>query len=79
LADTDNIIVGSSQSVTEKLISFYEQAGGFGVLNLHTGRDYATPDKLVQSMTMFMREVAPTLRELGPDAAEQAIKKVRYA
>jgi hypothetical protein len=46
LADTDNINVGSPRSVTEKLISLYEQAGGFGVLNLHTA---ATMRRLISS------------------------------
>jgi alkanesulfonate monooxygenase SsuD/methylene tetrahydromethanopterin reductase-like flavin-dependent oxidoreductase (luciferase family) len=79
LADTDNIIIGSPRTVTEKLVSYYQEAGGFGVLNLHAGRDYATPEKLVHSMTMFMQEVAPTLRKLDSDAAEQPTKKIRYA
>jgi hypothetical protein len=39
----------------------------------HAGRPYATPAKLARSMELFMREVAPKLRHLDPDAAAHAI------
>jgi limonene 1,2-monooxygenase len=64
LADTRNIIVGDPQTVTRSLEAFYHECGGFGVLNLHAGRDYATPEKLARSMTLFMSEVAPRLQKL---------------
>lgn len=69
LVDTDDVIVGSPETVTGKLQKFYEESGGFGVLNLHTGRDYATPDRIYRSMTLFMTEVAPLLMHLDPDKA----------
>jgi alkanesulfonate monooxygenase SsuD/methylene tetrahydromethanopterin reductase-like flavin-dependent oxidoreductase (luciferase family) len=67
LADTNNIIVGGVETVTKQLRAFYEETGGFGVLNVHAGRDYATPDKLAKSMTLLMQQVAPKLRDCEPD------------
>jgi len=66
LVDTDNIIVGSPDTVAQRLRTFYEQSGGFGILNLHAGRDYATPEKLSASMHLLMKDVAPKLRDCEP-------------
>ena len=44
------------------------QHQGFGTLLMHAGRDYATREKRAQSMGMFMREVAPKIAHLDPDA-----------
>ena len=46
---------------------FYEDVGGFGLLMLHAGRDYATREKRDRSMKLFMDEVAPRLRKLDCD------------
>ena len=67
LVDTGNIFVGSPETVYRRIVDFYEQTGGFGVLMFHAGRDYATPEKLTRSMKLFMDEVAPRLRHLNPD------------
>lgn len=67
LVDSTNIFVGSVETVTKQLRNFYEETGGFGILNLHAGRDYATPEKLLKSMTILVREVAPKLRDCEPD------------
>ena len=56
-------------TVTNRVLEFYEQLGGFGTMMFHAGRPYATPEKLARSMELFMREVAPKLRPLDPDAA----------
>ncbi len=45
LVDTANIFVGSPDTVTRGLRDFYDETGGFGVLMIHAGRDYATRGK----------------------------------
>ena len=61
------------QTVTRQILDFYDQVGGFGTILFHAGRPYATPEKLVRSMELFMREVAPKLRQLDPDAQAPAV------
>ena len=68
LVDTGNIFDGSPDTVRARIEHHYEASGGFGVLNFHAGRDYATPEKLARSMKLFMDEVAPRVRHLDPDA-----------
>jgi alkanesulfonate monooxygenase SsuD/methylene tetrahydromethanopterin reductase-like flavin-dependent oxidoreductase (luciferase family) len=68
LVDTANLFIGSPETVTKRVLEFYDQVGGFGTLMFHAGRPYATPAKLARSMELFMREVAPKLRHLDPDA-----------
>jgi alkanesulfonate monooxygenase SsuD/methylene tetrahydromethanopterin reductase-like flavin-dependent oxidoreductase (luciferase family) len=72
LVDTANIFVGSPQTVQKRIEEFYEASGGFGTLLFHAGRDYATREKRVQSMTRFMEQVAPKLRHLDPDKDQPA-------
>lgn len=72
LIDTGNLFIGSPDTVCKRVVDFYEQSGGFGVLMFHGGRDYATPAKLARSMKLFMDEVAPRLRHLDPDQAQAA-------
>ena len=67
LVDTGNIFVGSPDTVRKRIAGFYEEVGGFGMLQFHAGRDYATPEKLARSMELFMAEVAPRLVHLDPD------------
>ncbi len=67
LVDTGNIFVGSPDTVRKRIVEFYEAAGGFGRLQFHAGRDYATPEKLFASMELFMAEVAPKIDHLDPD------------
>lgn len=67
LVDTNNLLVGSPQTVTKMVRGFYERVGGFGTIMFHAGRPYATPAKLTRSMELFMQEVAPKLRHLDPD------------
>jgi alkanesulfonate monooxygenase SsuD/methylene tetrahydromethanopterin reductase-like flavin-dependent oxidoreductase (luciferase family) len=67
LVDTRNLFVGSPDTVEKRIREFYDEVGGFGLLNFHAGRDYATPDKLARSMALFQSEVAPRLRPLDPD------------
>ncbi len=72
LCDTANIFVGSPDTVQRRILDFYRETGGFGVLMFHAGRDYATREKRVRSMQLFMEEVAPRLRHLDPDQAQAA-------
>ena len=67
LVDTGNLVVGSPETVHRRLLDLYGEIGGFGQVNFHAGRDYATPEKVARSMRLFMAEVAPRLRELDPD------------
>jgi alkanesulfonate monooxygenase SsuD/methylene tetrahydromethanopterin reductase-like flavin-dependent oxidoreductase (luciferase family) len=73
LVDTGNLIVGSPDTVTKRVIELYQELGGFGTLNFHAGRPYATPQKLKRSMELFMQEVAPRLRHLDPDESTAAV------
>jgi alkanesulfonate monooxygenase SsuD/methylene tetrahydromethanopterin reductase-like flavin-dependent oxidoreductase (luciferase family) len=72
LVDTANIFVGSPDTVHRRILDFYKATGGFGVLMIHAGRDYATRDKRARSMKLFMEEVAPRIRHLDPDQARAA-------
>jgi alkanesulfonate monooxygenase SsuD/methylene tetrahydromethanopterin reductase-like flavin-dependent oxidoreductase (luciferase family) len=72
LVDTANIFVGSPDTVHRRIVEFYRETGGFGVLLFHAGRDYATREKRARSMRLFMEEVAPRLRGLDPDQAQAA-------
>ncbi|MGZ5852743.1 MAG: LLM class flavin-dependent oxidoreductase [Xanthobacteraceae bacterium] len=69
LVDTNNLLVGSPDTVTEQVKGFYDRVGGFGTMMFHAGRPYATAEKRARSMELFMREVAPRLRHLDPDEA----------
>jgi hypothetical protein len=55
--------------VRSRIEDHFVKTGGFGTLLIHAGRDYATREKRAQSMAMFMREVAPKVAHLDPDAA----------
>ena len=72
LCDTANLFVGSPETVYRRVLDFYRETGGFGVLMFHAGRDYATREKRARSMKLFMEEVAPRLRHLDPDQAQAA-------
>ncbi len=72
LVDTANIFIGSPDTVTKRILDFYDATGGFGMLMFHAGRDYATRDKLARSMKLFMDEVAPRIRHLDPDQKQAA-------
>jgi len=67
LVDSGNLFIGGPDTVTKKIEEFYEDVGGFGLLMLHAGRDYATREKRDRSLKLFMDEVAPRLRKLDCD------------
>lgn len=72
LCDTGNLIVGSPETVRAGILELYDNVGGFGQINFHAGRDYATPEKLAASMALFGQEVMPRLRGIAPDRAKSA-------
>jgi hypothetical protein len=67
LVDAGHYMVGDPDTVSQQIIDFYKDCGGFGVLMLLMGKDWATPGQRARSMTLFMEHVAPRLHDLDPD------------
>ncbi|MFM2128726.1 MAG: hypothetical protein RL477_272 [Pseudomonadota bacterium] len=59
---------GSPDTVYRGIRDFYDECGGFGTLLLVAGRNWGTTEQRRRSWTLFMREVAPRLARLDPDA-----------
>lgn len=57
-------LVGEPDVIGKRLEKIYTESGGFGTLLLVTGKGWATRDKRLRSLRMFMEEVAPKLRHL---------------
>ena len=72
LCDTGNLFIGSPDTVTRMIETYYEQTGGFGTMLFHAGRDYPTREQWARSAELFMQEVAPRVRHLDPDAPSPA-------
>ncbi len=66
LAETGLYLVGDPDTVAGQIREFYDATGGFGTLLLVTGKDWATRDKRLRSLKLFMEQVAPALRDLEP-------------
>lgn len=66
LAEAGVYFLGDPDSVARQLREFYDASGGFGTLLIVAGKDWATRQKRVRSMKLFMEQVAPKLRELEP-------------
>jgi alkanesulfonate monooxygenase SsuD/methylene tetrahydromethanopterin reductase-like flavin-dependent oxidoreductase (luciferase family) len=66
LCDSGNLFVGSPETVRQQIENLYKETGGFGALNFHAGRDYATPERVAASLRLFSSEVAPKLKHLTP-------------
>lgn len=66
MAEAGFYILGDPDSVAAQLREFYDASGGFGTLLIVTGKAWATREKRDRSMTRFMQEVAPQLRDLEP-------------
>jgi len=63
----DNVwIVGSPETVAQKIRQLYEQVGGFSTL-LIGATDWPDPHVWDRSMRLFAEEVAPSLADLSPD------------
>jgi hypothetical protein len=63
--------------VYQLLVDFYKESGGFGTLLLVLGKDFGTRQQRMKSLKLFMREVAPRLRDLNPDRAGE-LESVQY-
>ena len=62
-------VIGSVETVAEKLAQMYKTVGGFGTV-LHFIFDYAdNPGPWQQSMELLMREVIPRVQHLTPETA----------
>lgn len=69
----DNIwVVGSPDTVTEKLHTLYDDVGGFGTV-LQIGYDWDPNERWVNCMNLFSQEVMPNLKDLVPEAAAEAV------
>ncbi len=72
LIDHGLYIIGDPDTVARKLTEFHTATGGFGTLNLVTGKSWATAEKRERSLRLFMAHVAPKLRDLQPRAVSAA-------
>ena len=70
--DNDIFYCGEPERVTRQIRDVYEETGGFGVLLLVAGKDWATPARRARAMKRFMAEVAPRLKDLVPAPAPAA-------
>jgi limonene 1,2-monooxygenase len=59
--------VGGPETIYQRIKSYFDESGGFGVLLMPSGLPVATPRKRARSMTRFMEQVAPRLAQLEPD------------
>ncbi|MEX2455281.1 MAG: LLM class flavin-dependent oxidoreductase [Rhodospirillaceae bacterium] len=66
MAEAGFYVLGDPDSVAREIEAFYDASGGFGTFLIVTGKDWATREKRTRSMTRFMDEVAPQLRDLEP-------------
>ena len=57
-------IVGSVETVTQKLENLFHIVGGFGTL-LIMGHEWLPEDKWKSSFTLMMKEVIPALEKKG--------------
>lgn len=73
LVDSGNLFVGSAKTVAQMIQEYFAETGGFGTLNFHCGRDYATPDKFNELLRRFMKEVAPMVGHLTPKTAASRV------
>ena len=64
--DREIFFCGDPERVTRQIRDFYAEVGGFGVLLLVAGKDWASPRQRARSWRRFMTEVAPRLAPLVP-------------
>lgn len=70
MIDNGAFFCGDPETVYNKIKSFYDEIGGFGVLLLLAGKDWGTREQRERSMRLFMSEVAPRLVNLNPDTEQ---------
>jgi alkanesulfonate monooxygenase SsuD/methylene tetrahydromethanopterin reductase-like flavin-dependent oxidoreductase (luciferase family) len=64
LVDNGIFLVGSPDTVFQRIEEFYDEMGGFGVLLTLIGHQIGTLEQRKRSRRLFMEEVAPRLRDL---------------
>lgn len=79
LVEAGIYIVGSPDDVTRQLTRFYADTGGFGTLLLAGGKDWATRERRHRALRMFMRDVAPRLKDLDRDLGEPKVDEMAEA
>jgi alkanesulfonate monooxygenase SsuD/methylene tetrahydromethanopterin reductase-like flavin-dependent oxidoreductase (luciferase family) len=67
LIDQGAFFCGDPDTVVGQVRHFYDEIGGFGVMLLVCGKDWATWEQRQRSWRMFMSEVAPRLVDLDGD------------
>jgi alkanesulfonate monooxygenase SsuD/methylene tetrahydromethanopterin reductase-like flavin-dependent oxidoreductase (luciferase family) len=67
MIDQGHYCVGDPDTVFELLKKIYDDAGGFGVLMLLTGKNWVPGEQRDRSMRLFAEHVAPRLATLDPD------------
>jgi alkanesulfonate monooxygenase SsuD/methylene tetrahydromethanopterin reductase-like flavin-dependent oxidoreductase (luciferase family) len=72
LIDRGFFFCGDPDTVYDHIKNLYDDVGGFGVLLLIYGKDWATREQRCRSMERFMAEVAPRLAALNPDRPQVA-------
>jgi len=65
LCDIGQFVVGSPETVIQRLRQVYADVGGFGTLTLVAGRDPAPISQRLAMLERFARDVAPALADLG--------------
>jgi alkanesulfonate monooxygenase SsuD/methylene tetrahydromethanopterin reductase-like flavin-dependent oxidoreductase (luciferase family) len=67
MVDSGYYWVGGPESIYQRIQTYFDESGGFGVLLMPSGLPVANPRKRARSMTRFMEQVAPRLAHLDPD------------
>jgi len=66
LAEAGLYLLGEPDRIAQQIKDFHAAVGGFGTFLIVAGKDWATREKRARSMTRFMEEVVPQLRDLEP-------------
>jgi hypothetical protein len=67
MVNAGEYIIGDAQRVSERLLQFYAETGGFGKLLLIAGKDWGSREHRTRSYRRFVEQVAPRLADLSPD------------
>lgn len=67
-ADRGMVMCGDPDQIYAQLRQFYDDVGGFGTLLIGMGKTWGKSEARMRSMRLFMKEVAPRLATLDPDA-----------
>lgn len=67
LVEAGFYVVGSPDTVYQRIVDLYDRSGGFGTLLVVVGKRYGTQRQRARSMRRFMTEVAPRLEAVDAD------------